>query len=148
MKKFIIVLAFALASVSCFGLTAQVISINDKTGVVCVTGVASNISDIILYSWPAHCTLTVYDAYSTALVDGTSNTLCVINDQAIAYINASKSTYPIVLDMSRIVVFNSASNFFTPVKPFSIFPTALKGIVFKIDAGINSVTAQFFVTQE
>lgn len=90
----------------------------------------------------------MYDSYSNTLTDGSSNTLCVINDQAFAYINAGKINYPIVIDVSQPVVFSSNANFFTPVKPTAIYPAAKKGIVLQADAGTLSVTAQFFITQE
>lgn len=146
MKKFIIVSVLVLMAAISFGMSAQVIDVNSKTGWVNVTGVACNLSNFTMYSW-ANMTITAYDAVSSTVVDGTSNTLFVVTAMGIANLTAA-NVWPAVIDLAAPVYFDTGATFLTPVKPFAAYKRAAKGIVLLIDAYSNSSTGKFFITIE
>ena len=147
MKKIIIAVVLMVLASFCFGMSAQVIDVNAKTGFINVTGSACNISGYIMTSWPAHMTLTCYDAVSSTVVDGTTNTIFVFTDQGLSNLIAA-NTWPAKFEFSMPVVFDTSSTFFTAAKPFAAYKKVTKGIVLHVDAGANSQTGKFFITIE
>lgn len=147
MKKFIIAVVLMVFVSGVYAMSSDIKDVNNKTGWYLVDGGASNISQIVIYSWPASMTLTVYDAALTQTVDATSNTLCYLDAQAFVNI-AAADVYPITIDLLKGVAFDAAANFLTINKPFAIYKKALLGIVFKIDADTNSITGKVFITKE